>query len=191
MGIVIGVRYAKRKALYGLLLPNGSIMKQSFVSESMMDNYKINFQAMKVENGIHFSPDGECGASRGLQKLWIYLFDYFIHIPALKFLSPYHALVQNKIDDQNNVCHSISRPINASGIHPDDFIIDRAWSWNSSRQQWCTAINIFNTLSTDTFAGPCPCPSKTFVQVFIHIFVKGLDQLRIKLGFIEHKYKNF
>lgn len=60
-------------------------------------------------------------------------------------------------------------------LNSNDYYVKRDWVLDNNNQYGC-CIEIFNTVSTDTFAATNPDPQKTFIQLFLHIFVLGLHQ---------------
>lgn len=128
------------------------------------------FEQVKAENGIEFICDDTQGCERSLRTAWEFFFKFFVTSNKSKFLTPFHE--SHQCLDEKVSKFSLSKP----SIKGKEYRVHRPWVWDDVLKKWCTTVTIYNTLSTDSFAGPYPEPQKTFVQCFQHIFNKGLDQ---------------
>lgn len=172
---IIGINYISQRNSSGYTLPNGDIVQMKVPSEYKCRIFNLVFDQLKLDNNVSFEVDQSQGCQRTLTDTWKFFFKFFVTTKNAKYLSPFHELHQT-FNNDHTFTNIQTFNNNKRYVTGANYQVSREWIWDDIHHKWFVEIDIFNTLSTDTFAGPHPSPQKTYVQLFQHIFNKGLDQ---------------
>lgn len=113
------------------------------------------------------------GAWRTLRETWLYFFNFFITTPSCRWLTEYHVANNSFKHSFDN--HSFDVSDGFTMLSRKEFKVYRDWQVDDEGKYFVD-IDVWNTVSTDSFQATKPRPTKTYVQLFQHIFVRGLHQ---------------
>lgn len=180
---VIGIKYKSYKEPRSLTLASGEeiSVSNSFITEHKIKLFKDVFLENMKSNEVNFKTNdiNKQMARRSLCKTWHFFFKFFVTNEKLKFLTPMHFNCQvipdigcDTVDIDDDYFMNMNQEVDA-----DNYKVHRNWVWDDIKKKHYTDIKIFNSVSVDTFPGPNPEPCKTLIQLFLHIWNPGLDQL--------------